>query len=256
MLIKIYSLGLIPLFSIATVTWLVSLWKRDVSIVDSVWSVFFVATTACFALVLPFVGPRSFILLPLVILWAMRLSIHITWRNWGHPEDSRYQTIRRNNEPNFAWKSFYLVFILQALLAWIISSPLLVILASPLPLTGSDFLGLAIVLFGLGFESLADWQLAKFKSEPTSEGKVMDCGLWRYTRHPNYFGEFCVWWGFFIMAIASGAWITIVSPLLMSFLLLKISGVPMLEKDIVERRPAYREYAERTNAFFPGPPKV
>jgi len=254
-LFKIYLVGFIPLFFIALVTWLISLWKRDVSIVDSLWSVFFLAAAISFAIKLPFLGPRGIILLTLLGFWATRLSTYITWRNWGHPEDSRYQTIRQNNEPSFAWKSLYLVFILQALLAWIISVPLLVILASPTPLQWIDFLGMAIMLFGFSFESVADWQLARFKAKPENKGSVMDHGLWRYTRHPNYFGEFCVWWGFFLLAIASGAWVTIISPLIMSFLLLKVSGVPMLEKDIIQRRPTYGDYASRTNSFFPGLPK-
>lgn len=254
-LFKIYFVGFIPLFFIALVTWVISLWKRDVSIVDGVWSVFFLAAATSFAFTLPSLGPRGIILLTLLGLWAARLCTYITWRNWGHPEDSRYQTIRQNNQPNFVWKSLYLIFVLQALLAWVISAPLLVILASPIPLQWSDFLGIAIMLFGLSFESLADWQLAKFKANLENKGKVMDTGLWRYTRHPNYFGEFCVWWGFFLLAIASGAWATIISPLIMSFLLLKVSGVPMLEKDIIHRRPAYRDYVSHTNAFFPGPPK-
>ena len=254
-LFKIYFVGFIPLFFIALVTWVISLWKRDVSIVDGVWSVFFLAAATSFAFTLPSLGPRGIILLTLLGLWAARLCTYITWRNWGHPEDSRYQTIRQNNQPNFVWKSLYLIFVLQALLAWVISAPLLVILASPIPLQWSDFLGIAIMLFGLSFESLADWQLAKFKANLENKGKVMDTGLWRYTRHPNYFGEFCLWWGVFLLAIASGAWATIISPLIMSFLLLKVSGVPMLEKDIIHRRPAYRDYVSHTNAFFPGPPK-
>ncbi len=252
---KIYLLGLIPLLFIAFGTWLVSLWKRDVSIVDSVWSIFFLAAAATFAIALPETGPRTTMLLTLLAFWAIRLCAHVTWRNWGHAEDSRYQTIRRNNEPNFAWKSLYLIFFLQAVLAWIISAPLLPALASPAPLQWSDYLGITLMLFGLGFESLADWQLAEFKANPENKGKVMGYGLWRCTRHPNYFGEFCVWWGFFLLAIASGAWTVIISPLVISFLLLKVSGVPMLEKDIVQRRPSYRDYAARTNAFFPGPPK-
>ena len=252
---KIYLLSFFPLLLIAFGTWLVSLWKHDASIVDSVWSVFFLAAATYFTIVLPMTGPRTIILLALLGLWAIRLCAHITWRNWGHPEDSRYQAIRQHNEPNFAWKSLYLVFVLQALLAWIIAASLLVVLANPKPLQWSDYLGIALTLFGVGFESLADWQLANFKAKLENKGKVMDTGLWHYTRHPNYFGEFCVWWGFFLLAIASGAWVTIISPLIMSFLLLKVSGVPMLEKDIIQRRPAYRDYATRTNAFFPGLPK-
>jgi steroid 5-alpha reductase family enzyme len=119
-----------------------------------------------------------------------------------------------------------------------------------------DGLGVAVFLFGLGFESLADWQMASFKAQPENHGKVMDQGLWRYSRHPNYFGEFCLWWGFYLLAFSAGApvWV-LVSPLLMSFLLLKVSGVPLLENDLQERRPAYRDYQARTRAFFPSLPK-
>lgn len=118
-----------------------------------------------------------------------------------------------------------------------------------------DAPGIALVLFGIVFEAAGDWQLARFKSDPANRGQVMDRGLWRYTRHPNYFGEFCVWWGFYLLAASAGGWGAIVSPLLMSVLLLKVSGVGLLEKDIGERRPAYRDYIAHTNAFFPGPPK-
>jgi steroid 5-alpha reductase family enzyme len=119
-----------------------------------------------------------------------------------------------------------------------------------------DYLGIAVFLFGFGFESLADWQMARFKSRPENQGQVMDWGLWRYSRHPNYFGECCLWWGFYLIALAAGAplWI-IMSPLLISLLLLKVSGVPLLEQDIQERRPAYQAYRLRTHAFFPGPPR-
>jgi steroid 5-alpha reductase family enzyme len=111
------------------------------------------------------------------------------------------------------------------------------------------------VLFGILFESIADAQLAAFKARPDSQGQVMDTGLWRYTRHPNYFGECCVWWGFYLFAVSAGGWWSIVSPLLMTILLLRVSGVTLLEKDIGERRPAYRDYVQRTNAFIPGLPK-
>jgi steroid 5-alpha reductase family enzyme len=252
---NIYLYSLTPMLLLAFGTWLVSLWKRDASIVDSVWSVFFLFAATYYTLALPTTGPRAMILWALLAVWAIRLCAHITWRNWGHPEDSRYQAIRQNNEPNFAWKSLYLVFVLQALLAWIIAAPLLPALDNPKPLQWSDYLGIALTVFGVGFESLADWQLANFKAKQENAGKVMDSGLWKYTRHPNYFGEFCVWWGFFLLAVATGAWATLLSPLVMSFLLLKVSGVPMLEHDIVKRRPAYQDYVARTNAFFPGFPK-
>jgi steroid 5-alpha reductase family enzyme len=126
---------------------------------------------------------------------------------------------------------------------------------SPRPLGILDFIGAGLWLLGMVFEAGGDWQLARFKAVPENRGKVMDRGLWRFTRHPNYFGDFCVWWGFYIIAVSGGAWWAMVGPLLMSALLMKVSGVTLLEKDIGERRPQYADYIRRTNAFFPGAPK-
>ena len=192
-------------------------------------------------------------MLGLVATWGLRLAAYLAWRSRGQPEDRRYQAIRRRNEPHFTLKSLWLIFGFQALLAWVISLPLAGAIAGVAPLGWLDALGVALWAVGLGFEAVGDWQLARFKADPASAGRVMDRGLWRYTRHPNYFGDFCVWWGLYLVALAAGAWWTIVGPLIMSFLLLRFSGVRLLERDIGERRPAYAEYARRTNAFFPGP---
>lgn len=245
-------IGLAAILAIALVTWIVSRVKRDVSIVDSVWSVLILAAGCTYAATLPATGPRAQWLLLLVGLWAARLAIYITWRNRGEPEDRRYVEIRKRNEPNFALKSVYLVFVLQGVLGWIVSAPLLAAFASQQPMNWLDAAGTALFVFGLAFETVADVQLARFKSRPDNRGRVLATGLWRYTRHPNYFGEFCVWWGAYLIAAAAGGWWAIVSPALMSLLLLRVSGVALLEKDIGERRPAYREYIARTNAFFPG----
>lgn len=247
--------GLGAVLALAVLTWIVSVMKRDVSIVDSIWSLLILLAAFTYANALPAVGPRAAWLLALATLWSARLAGYITWRNWGEPEDHRYQAIRARNQPNFALKSLYLIFILQGVLAAIVSLPLLAALSSRRPANWLDVLGVVVSVFGLLFETIGDWQLARFKSDPANRGRVMDGGLWRYTRHPNYFGEFCVWWGFYLVALAAGGFWTIVSPLLMSLLLLKVSGVTLLEKDIAERRPAYRDYVARTPAFFPGPPK-
>jgi steroid 5-alpha reductase family enzyme len=247
--------GLAAACALAVVTWLVSLAKADVSIVDSVWGLLILLAGSVYAVMLPETGPRAPWVLSLAALWAARLSGYITWRNWGEAEDRRYQDIRARNQPHFAVKSLYLVFILQAVLAAIVSLPLLAALAGTRPPWWLDAVGIAVVVSGLAFETAGDWQLARFKGDPANRGKVMDTGLWRYTRHPNYFGEFCVWWGFFLIALAAGGWWAVASPLLMSVLLLKVSGVTLLEKDLTERRPAYRDYIARTNAFFPGAPK-
>lgn len=250
---QIYFLGLVVALALPSLAWLVSLLKRDVSIVDSLWSLIFLALCATYFVLNEFATQRGMIVLALVALWAIRLSAHITWRNWGEPEDARYQAMRRKHSPNFALKSLGIVFLLQGTLAWIISLPLHAATTGSIPLNLIDILAIALVVFGITFEGIADAQLAAFKASPENRGKVMDTGLWRYTRHPNYFGECCVWWGFYLFALAAGGWWSVLSPVLMTFLLLRVSGVALLEKDIAERRPAYRDYISRTNAFIPGP---
>ena len=249
-------LGLAAAVGLASLTWLASLVQRDVSLVDRVWAFVIAVPVLAYAWVFPPAGAARFIVMAaLLVLWAVRLAAYVSWRNWGHGEDRRYQAIRARNGPNFPLSSLVYVFVLQAVLAWAVSTPFLAALARPAPWTTIDSIGTAIVVIGFVFETFGDQQLASFKADPANRGKVMDRGVWRYSRHPNYFGEFCVWWGFFFMALPGGGWWSIVSPLVMSGLLLKVSGVALLEKDIGQRRPAYRDYIARTNAFFPGPPK-
>lgn len=251
----VYFWGLAWVAAAAGVTWLYSAFKADVSVVDSLWSLLFLMLAAVYARHAPVVGPRTVLVLVLVGIWALRLSIYITWRNHGHGEDRRYQAIRARNEPHFAFKSLYLVFGLQAVLAWVISLPLLGAILHPGGLTLLDAAGAALWIMGFTFEAGGDWQLAKFKADPANRGKVLDRGFWRLTRHPNYFGEFSMWWGFYLIGLAAGAWWSILGPLIMSLLLLKVSGVTLLEKDIGDRRPEYADYIRRTPAFFPAPPK-
>jgi steroid 5-alpha reductase family enzyme len=246
--------GLAVLALFAVLGWLLSLPLRNVSIVDSMWSLMFLLAALTYAVGQATHGPRAWLVIGLVSIWSVRLAAYITWRNRGHGEDFRYQRIRANNDPGFAFKSLYIVFGLQAGLAWVISLPLLAAINSTAPLGWLDMVGVALWLVGMVFEAGGDWQLARFKADPTNRGKVLDTGLWRYTRHPNYFGDFCLWWGLFLVALAGGGWWSLAGPLLMSFMLLKVSGVALLERDIGERRPAYRDYVRRTNAFFPGPP--
>jgi len=244
--------------ALSLATWVVSVARRDASLVDRMWPVFIAAAALVCWRSLPSAGVRGDAMLALVLAWAVRLGAYITRRNWGHGEDRRYQAIRARNEPGFAWKSLYLVFALQAVLAWIVAAPFLVGMASGRPFAVLDAIGAATSAFGIAFEAVGDAQMARFKAGAANRGHVMDRGLWRYTRHPNYFGEACVWWGLALMALSgagvAGAW-CLLSPLLMTVLLLKVSGVSLLEKDIGERRPAYRDYVERTPAFFPGPPR-
>lgn len=254
--LQIYAGGLAVGLMLAIAAWLVSIARCDVSMVDSLWPLFFLGLTVTYLSLSPALAERAYLLLFLVTVWAVRLSVFVTLRNWGEPEDRRYRAMRADNEPGFWHKSLYMVFGLQAILAWIISLPLLGTVLGATPLGGLDFAAVALWLIGFGFEAIGDQQLAHFKADPANRGKVLDTGLWRFTRHPNYFGEACLWWGFYLFAVAAGAWWTIIGPLLLTFLLLRVSGVALLEQDMGTRRPAYRDYIRRTNAFFPRPPKT
>jgi len=250
-----YIYGLLAMLLLAFVTWIVSVVRKDVSIVDSIWSLMFLAGATVYASNAAEYDLRTQLILALLLAWAVRLAGYLTWRNWGEPEDRRYQAIRAKYQPQFALKSLFIIFVFQAVLAWIISMPLWPALTVASTFTWWDLAALLLWLGGMLFETVGDWQLARFKSNPANKGKVMDHGLWRYTRHPNYFGECLIWWGFFLFALSTGAWWSVLSPLLMTWLLLKFSGVVMLEQGISERRPAYRDYIARTNAFIPGKPR-
>lgn len=241
-----------------SVLWLASVAKRDASIVDLFWGTGFVlvAWTSLSLNSLQPVPRRTMLLACLTTAWGLRLSLFLLWRNWGHGEDRRYQALRTHHGERFWWVSLFTVYLLQGVILWFVSLPIqaAMIGAKDEGLGWLDELGMFVWTVGLLFETVGDWQLARFKADPNNAGRVMDRGLWRFTRHPNYFGDFCVWWGLFLIAAAGGAWWTVLSPLLMSVLLLKVSGVTLLEKTITERRPEYAAYQARTNAFFPGPP--
>ena len=217
----LYAAGLITTLTVSTVTWLVSIVKRDVSIVDVVWAVMIAAAATVYAYGTGQTTSRTPIVMTLVLLWALRLSGHIMVRSWGAPEDHRYRDIRKRYEPYFALKSLAIIFWLQAGLAWIISMPLWAALTVPVDMTGWDVLAVLLWVGGMFFEAVGDWQLSRFKADPANAGKVMDRGLWRYTRHPNYFGECLVWWGFYLLALPTGAWWTAVGPLLLTYMLLQ-----------------------------------
>ena len=250
---QVYLFALYTILGIGFLAWMVSVVKRDVSFVDSLWSLFFLVAAAVFVNYAQPLSDRGILVSALVLLWSLRLSVYITARNWGQPEDYRYQSIRKNNEPGFVVKSLYIVFGLQGVLAWLVALPLLPAITAPVELTYLDAVAALLWLLGFVFEAGGDYQLSRFKRDPANKGKVMDSGLWALTRHPNYFGDFCIWWAYYLFAVAAGGWWTIASPILMSLLLLKVSGVAMLEQTITERRPAYADYIMRTNAFFPGP---
>lgn len=248
--------GALPvLLGFGFIAWGIATARANAGLVDIFWSLFILLAAALCALATT-PGTRGWLALGLATVWALRLASFLAIRNWNAPEDRRYRAIRARNEPGFAWKSLYLVFGLQAVLAWLVAAPLAAAVAGQQPIGVLDLAGAALAAFGIAWEAVADAQLARFRARATGAGGVMDQGLWRYSRHPNYFGEFCVWWGFYLIALAGGGWWTVFSPLLMSVLLLKVSGVGLLERDIADRRPAYRDYVRRTSAFFPAPPRT
>jgi len=253
----IWGIAALVIFVYMTLVWLLSLARKDASVVDIFWGLGFVVTAAFyFALTDGFIA-RKIILMVLVAIWGLRLSGYILWRNWGKPEDFRYQKWRAEAGASFWWRSFFKVFLTQGALMWIISAPLLAAQygGSPARLIWPDYLGILVWAIGFTFEAGGDFQLARFKANPANKGKVMDRGVWRYTRHPNYFGDSAQWWGHYLIALAAGGWWTIFSPILMTMLLLRVSGVALLEKTLKETKPQYKDYVERTSAFFPLPPK-
>jgi len=257
-LFQIIGLSLAVVLAYMTAIWLVSVALRNASIVDVFWGLGFVLLAAVyFALADGFLG-RRILITSLVAVWGLRLSLYILRRNWGQGEDYRYRTFREKAGERFWWVSFFQVFLLQGVLLWLISAPILgaMFYDSPDTLTVVDLLGAILWGFGFFFEAVGDWQLARFKADPANKGKVMDRGLWRYTRHPNYFGDATVWWGCFVIAAGtvSGLWM-VFSPILMTTLLLRVSGVALLEKAQVQTKPQHQGYIERTSAFLPWFPR-
>ncbi len=237
--------------------WLLSLAVRDASIVDIFWGLGFVLVAWVTFLAADGEPARQVLVVALVTVWGLRLAGYLAWRNIGKGEDYRYRAMRKRAGDVFWWRSLFTVFLLQGALMWTVSLP---VQAGQVPESGLnllDALGVACWAVGLFFEALGDVQLARFKADPANEGKVMDRGLWRYTRHPNYFGDFMVWWGLYFVALATGdAWWTFVGPVVMTVLLMKVSGAGLLERSLRKRKPEYEDYVRRTNAFFPGPPRA
>jgi steroid 5-alpha reductase family enzyme len=240
-----------------TALWLLSLALRDASIVDIWWGPGFAAITAVAYALAASGHPRQTLMLTLVAAWGLRLGLYLFARSRGHGEDPRYQAMRRSWGARFPLVSLFTVFGLQGLLMWFISLPMQLTQADPGgPLGLLDAIGCTVFVAGLAFESIGDFQLARFRASRASEGQVLEGGLWRFTRHPNYFGDAVVHAGIFLVALGGpfGAW-TFLSPAVMWFFLMRVSGVPMIERSIGKRRPGYAAYQARTNAFFPGPPK-
>lgn len=239
-----------------TALWLLSLAIKDASIIDSFWGPGF-AILAGWAIWATPSQPaiRDWLLLGLVSIWGLRLGLHIFLRNHGHGEDYRYQQWREENGANWWWRSYLKVFALQGLLMWVIAAPLMASAFSGRSELGMlEWAGLGVWIVGFGFESIGDWQLRRFKSDPANQGKIMDRGLWGLTRHPNYFGDALLWWGYFLFTLPAAGWAFVFAPIIMTGLLMKVSGVTLLE-EAMNKKPGYEDYVRRVPAFFPWRPK-
>ncbi len=238
------------------VVWALSLPLRDASIADVFWGPGFAFVAIVSASLSP-PSARATLLVVLTSAWGLRLALHIgtRWRK-KKEEDRRYQAMRATWGDRFPLVSLFTVFLLQGGLLWTVSLPLQAgaALGAERPIGPLDIAGVALFAVGLTFETVGDAQLSRFLADPLNRGKVMESGLWRYTRHPNYFGDALVWWGLGLVGAASGAWWCLLGPALMTFLLVRVSGVSLLEKDIAGRRPEYVAYVRRTSSFLPLPP--
>ena len=252
-------LGLTALCVVAMMVslWIVSLIKKDASIVDIFWGLGFVMVGWTAWKISDADSQRGTVLAVLTTLWGVRLGGYLWWRNHGKGEDFRYQAMRKHYGSKFALKSLFIVFGLQGALMWVVSLPVqLGQMTNNANIGVVGVIGIVVWATGFLFESVGDIQLARFKANSANAGKVMDKGLWKFTRHPNYFGDACVWWGIALIAAESCVGLFgIIGALVMNILLLKYSGVPILEKSINKRRPGYEEYQRRTSSFIPRMPK-
>ena len=252
-LISTCALGV---FLYMTGLFLIALVRKDNSLADIGWGLGFILVAGLSFARQPVHGPRALLAGGLVLAWGLRLALHIFVRNRNRPEDFRYAKWRRDWGRWFVLRSYLQVFLLQGCFLLVIAYPLMLVNHTPGgPLGATDFAGSAVWLLGFVFETVGDAQLLRFKRDPENKGKVIMTGLWRITRHPNYFGEAAMWWGIFLIALgADNGWTAIVSPLLITFMLLRVSGVRMLEKKY-EGNPEFKAYARRTRAFVPWFPK-
>jgi steroid 5-alpha reductase family enzyme len=256
--IQIYLQAFLLILILMLLLWIISVVLKNVSIVDIVWSLGFVLAAGFYFIKTGGFEPRKTIIMLLVSVWGFRLSSYITWRNYGKGEDYRYREFRKKyGENRYWWISFFQTFLLQGILMWLISAPLLgaQYYGHDKELGILDFTGIIFWLIGFIFEAGGDYQLAVFKSDPANKGKVLRSGFWRYTRHPNYFGDSSVWWGYGLICMGAGSYLPAAGSILMTALIIKVSGVALLEKGLAEKKPEYREYIENTSAFIPWFPK-
>ena len=243
---------------LVTLLWIWSVFIKNVSIVDIFWGVGFVVVNTFYVFMSGELNARKIVILTLVCIWGFRLAIYLAIRNIGKGEDFRYQEFRQNYGPKrYWWFSYFQTFLLQGILIMIISLPLLGINYnnSNGNLQILDYLGIIIWLIGFTFETVGDFQLSNFKRDSKNKGKILHTGLWKYTRHPNYFGDSAVWWAYGIFSIAAGSYWQAIGAVIMTLIILKISGVSLLEKTLKETKPQYKEYIQKTSSFIPWFPK-
>lgn len=256
---EVWLAGYGVVFVLMTLVWIISVMITNVGIIDIIWGFGFVCLAWTYYFLTDGDPQRKLLITILVTLWGMRLTLYLGRRNIGKPEDYRYQKFREKyGKDSYWWKSFFQAFMLQGTLQVIIVAPVLISQYSTEPsgLTVLDIIGALVWGVGFIFESVGDWQLTQFKSNPNNKGKVLNTGLWKYTRHPNYFGNATMWWGFFIIALSVPfGFLSFFGPLIMTFFLLRVSGVALLEKSLKKNKPEYAEYIRCTSSFFPMPPK-
>jgi steroid 5-alpha reductase family enzyme len=227
-------------------------WKRDNSIVDVFWGIGFCFIAICMFILKGESTPRQWIVLVMVLLWGIRLAVYISRRNNGKGEDFRYANWRKEWGNTQWWRSFFQVFLLQGVIMWLVSIPVVLVLSQAnSPLMVIDFIGILVWVTGYFFEVVSDRQLARFKMDPGNKGRIIQSGLWQYSRHPNYFGEITMWWGIFLVTLQVNGWYwAIISPVLITWLIVRVSGIPMLEKKYSDN-PEFRAYAEKVPALIP-----
>jgi steroid 5-alpha reductase family enzyme len=250
-------IGLAAIIAFFTILWVISVRLENSSVADVGWGpgILLIGLTYYFS-----DGgfpPRARLTLALLAIWAIRLAVHLAIRTRNEGEDRRYTRWRDEREDSWWWFSYFKVFLLQALLAWIVSAPIYfaIVSVAPQSLTVLDILGVILFAAGIFFEAVGDEQLRRFRGDKKNRGRVLDAGLWSYTRHPNYFGEMLVWWGFGLIAFATGGFVGLFGPAILTYLLLYVSGVPMLEAALIESKAGYIRYAGRTPALLPVPPR-
>jgi len=254
----LYFQASLIILALLTLLWAVSVFIKNASIVDLFWGFGFVVINAFYVFSSGQTTDRQILMLVLVSLWGLRLSGYLAWRNIGKPEDFRYQEFRKKYGPErYWWFSFFQTFLLQGVLMMLVSTPLLG--ANMGDESGSlqflDYVGIVVWILGFTFEAGGDFQLSRFKRNPQNKGKVLNTGFWKYTRHPNYFGDSAVWWAYALFSIAAGSYWLALGSALMTLLIIKVSGVALLEKSLTNTKPQYQEYIRKTNAFLPWFPK-